>query len=157
MCCFSVRLSLPDLLLLYGQVGVGISGGLEASVHSLHMILSMLGSDSSLCCLKLDMTNTFNDCSRSSFCLIVTLIYLSFLLGIFIPFSVETLGLWSPASLKVLRDTAIRTTNRSGAGIAFACHHFFEQTVCVFMEARCPHVPVPLQFVACWPFVGVKP
>ena len=41
--------------------------------------------------------------------------------GIFIPLAVETLGLWSPASLKVVRDIAIRTTNRSGAGIALAC------------------------------------
>ena len=49
VCCFSVRSSLPDLLLPFGQVGVGISRGLEASVHSLCTILSMLGSDSSLC------------------------------------------------------------------------------------------------------------
>ena len=48
-------------------------------------------------------------------------------LGIFIPVAVETLVLWSPASLKVLRDNAIRTTNRSGAGIALTCHHFLEQ------------------------------
>ena len=67
VCCFSVRSSLPDLLLPFGQVGVGISGGLEASVHSLRTILSTLGSDSSLCCLKLDMTNAFNECSRTSF------------------------------------------------------------------------------------------
>ena len=48
-------------------MGVGILGGLEASVHSLHTILSTLGSDSSLCCLKLDMTNTFNENSCTSF------------------------------------------------------------------------------------------
>ena len=62
VCCFSVRSSLPDLL-----VGVGISGGLEAYVHSLRTIISTLGSDSSLCCLKLDMTNAFNECRRISF------------------------------------------------------------------------------------------
>ena len=51
--------------------------------------------------------------------------------GIFI--AVKTLGLWSPASLKVLRDVAIRTTNRSGVGIALACHHFLEQfSVCLW-------------------------
>ena len=65
--CFSVHSSLPDLLLPFGQVGVGISGRLEASVRSLRTILSTLGSDSSLCCLKLDMTNAFNECSRTSF------------------------------------------------------------------------------------------
>ena len=40
--------------------------------------------------------------------------------GIFIPLAVETLDLWSPASLEVLRDIAIRTTNKSGAAIALA-------------------------------------
>ena len=53
--------------------------------------------------------------------------------GIFIPLAVETLGLWSPASLKVLRDIAIRTTNRSGVGIALTCRHFLEQlSVCLW-------------------------
>ena len=80
MCYFFVRSSLPDLLLPFGQVGVGISGGLVASVHSLHTIISTLGFDSSLCCLKLDITSAFNECSRTSFCLVI-LIYLSFLLG----------------------------------------------------------------------------
>ena len=46
-------------------MGVGISRGLEAVVCSLHTILSMLGS--SLCCLKLDITNVFNECSHTSF------------------------------------------------------------------------------------------
>ena len=67
MCCLSVRSSLPDLLLPFGQVGVGVPGGLEAAVHSLRTILSTHSSDSSLCCLKLDMTNAFNECSRTSF------------------------------------------------------------------------------------------
>ena len=61
-------------------MGVGILGGLEASVKSLHTILSMFGSDSSLCCLKLDITNAFNKCSCTCFFLVI-LIYLSFLLG----------------------------------------------------------------------------
>ena len=53
--------------------------------------------------------------------------------GIFIPLAVETLGLWSPASLKVLRDIAIRTTNRSGVGIALAFCHFLKQfSVCLW-------------------------
>ena len=45
---------------------VGISGGLEAAIHSLHTILSTLGSKLDLCCLKVDMSNAFNECSRSS-------------------------------------------------------------------------------------------
>ena len=67
VCFFCVRSPLPDLLLPFGQLGVSISGGLEASVHSMRTILSTLGSDSSLCCLKLDMTNAFNECSCTSF------------------------------------------------------------------------------------------
>ena len=67
VCCLSVRSSLPDLLLPFGQVGVGVPGGLEAAGHSLRTILSTHSSDSSLCCLKLDMTNAFNECSRTSF------------------------------------------------------------------------------------------
>ena len=51
--------------------------------------------------------------------------------GIFIPLAVETLGLWSPASLKILRKIAVRTTNRSGA--ALASRHFIEQlSICLW-------------------------
>ena len=67
VCFFSVRSSLLDLLLPFGQVGVGIPGGLEAAIHSMRSILSMYGSDSSLCCLKLDLTNAFNECCRATF------------------------------------------------------------------------------------------
>ena len=50
----------------------------------------------------------------------------------------ESLGLWSPASLKVLRDIAIRTTKRSGVGIALACRHFLEQlSVCLWRHNVC--------------------
>ena len=35
--------------------------------------------------------------------------------GILIPLAVESLGLWSPVSLNILRNIAVRTTNRSGA------------------------------------------
>ena len=51
----------------FGQVGVGVPGGLEAAIHSLRTILSTLGAKSDLCCLKVDMSNAFNECNRSSF------------------------------------------------------------------------------------------
>ena len=52
---------------------------------------------------------------------------------IFIPLAVESLGLWSPASLKILRDIAVRATNRSGVSAAVACHHFIEQlSICLW-------------------------
>ena len=34
ICCLSVCDGLPDLFLPYGQVGVGIKGGLEVAIHS---------------------------------------------------------------------------------------------------------------------------
>ena len=48
-----------NLFLSFGQVGVGIPGGLEAVVHSLCTVLSSLGTDGDLCCQKVDMTNAF--------------------------------------------------------------------------------------------------
>ena len=47
--------------------------------------------------------------------------------GIFIPLVVESLGLWSPHSLAVLRVIALRTTSKSGASTALAFYHFIEQ------------------------------
>ena len=35
LCCAAVRSELPDLFLPYGQVGVGVKGGLEAAIHAL--------------------------------------------------------------------------------------------------------------------------
>ena len=67
VCCLAVRSALPDVFLPFGQVGVGVSGGLEAAIHSLRTILSTLGSKPDLCCLKVDMSNAFNECNRSSF------------------------------------------------------------------------------------------
>ena len=53
--------------------------------------------------------------------------------GIFIPLAVESLGLWSPASLNILRDIAVRTTNKSGASASMAFHHFIEQlSICLW-------------------------
>ena len=47
--------------------------------------------------------------------------------GIFIPLVVESLGLWSPNSLAVLRVVALRTTSKSGASTALAFCYFIEQ------------------------------
>ena len=53
--------------------------------------------------------------------------------GIFIPLAVETLGRWSPASLKILREIAVRTTNRSGASTVLASRHLIEQlSICLW-------------------------
>ena len=46
---------------------------------------------------------------------------------IFITSAVETLGVWSPDSLRILREIAVRTTNRSGASTTLAVTIFIEQ------------------------------
>ena len=58
---------LPDTFLPHSQVGVGIQGGLEGAIHTVHCALSELGSDESLALLKIDMKNTFNECSHTAF------------------------------------------------------------------------------------------
>ena len=67
LACSAVRHRLPDLLLPYGQVGVGIRGSLEAAVHSLRSFLEDHGGNEELCLLKIDMKNAFNECSRHAF------------------------------------------------------------------------------------------
>ena len=69
LCCFAVSPSLPGVFLPYGQVGVGIPGGLGScySCHSpLHLTkcfwLHLCSS-----CLKIDMKNAFNECSHQAF------------------------------------------------------------------------------------------
>ena len=52
---------------------------------------------------------------------------------IFIPLVVETLGLWSPNSLAVLRSVALRTTSKSIASPTLAfCHFPVQLSVCLW-------------------------
>ncbi|XP_062512774.1 uncharacterized protein LOC134188624 [Corticium candelabrum] len=67
LCCSAIKPRLPDVFLPYGQVGVGIRGGLEASVHSLRSYIEENSARHDLCCFKLDMKNAFNECHRNSF------------------------------------------------------------------------------------------
>ena len=50
-------------------MGVGIEGGLEAAVHSLSSFINAYGENPTLCRLKLDMSNAFNNCHRTLFCI----------------------------------------------------------------------------------------
>ena len=53
--------------------------------------------------------------------------------GIFVPLAVASLGLWSPHSLGVLRNIALRTTSKSGAPSTLAFCHLLEQlSVCLW-------------------------
>ena len=67
LCCSAVPQNCPDVFLPTGQIGVGILGGLEAAVHSRSTVLDSQGSNPDLCCLKIDFSNAFNECNRSSF------------------------------------------------------------------------------------------
>jgi len=64
LCCLIVCPSLPDVFLPYGQVGIGIPGGLECAVHITRCFLSLHSDDDSLALLKVDMKNAINECSR---------------------------------------------------------------------------------------------
>ena len=64
--CAAAKSQLPALLLPSGQVGVGVSGGLDAAIHGLRVFLTDHGADEDLCCLKVDMANAFNACSREA-------------------------------------------------------------------------------------------
>ena len=66
-CFAAVKSKLPEIFLPYGQVGVGIPGGLEAAVHSLSSFIDTYGDNPTLCCLKLDMATAFNNCHRIPF------------------------------------------------------------------------------------------
>jgi len=55
------------VFLPFGQVSVGISGGLEATIHSVRLFVAHHCDDPDLALLKVDMKNAFNECSRASF------------------------------------------------------------------------------------------
>ncbi len=67
LCCWATKSELPDIFLPYGQIGVGVPGGMDAAVHALSSYITTHGSNPNLCCLKIDMSNAFNECHLSSF------------------------------------------------------------------------------------------
>ena len=46
---------------------MGVKSGLEAAVHTTRSFISSYSAEENFCCLKVDMTNAFNECSRQSF------------------------------------------------------------------------------------------
>ena len=52
LCCLAVRPSLSSVFLPYGQVGVGMPGGLEGAIHITRHFISTHGADDSLALLK---------------------------------------------------------------------------------------------------------
>ena len=67
LCCASVKSHLPDVFLPYGQVGVGVRGGMEASVHTVRSFIAANSDKADLFCFKLDMRNACNECYRNQF------------------------------------------------------------------------------------------
>ena len=63
-----VRSRLPEVFLPFGQVGVGISGGLEAAIYSVCLFWpTMHCDDPDLALQKVNMKNAFSQCNRASF------------------------------------------------------------------------------------------
>ena len=50
-------------------MGTGTKSGMEAAIHLLSKFIDDHGQDPSLCCIKIDMFNAFNNCFRDSFLL----------------------------------------------------------------------------------------
>ena len=67
ICCASIKDCLPVVFVPYGQVGVGLKSGLEAAIHSMRFFIDATFTREDFCCLKIDMTNVFNECFRSAF------------------------------------------------------------------------------------------
>jgi len=67
LCCLAVCPSHPSDFLPYGQVGVGIPGGLEGAIRIVRRFISVHSTDDSFALLKVNMKNAFNECDRSAF------------------------------------------------------------------------------------------
>ena len=79
LCLFAVCLSLPGVFLPYGQVRVGILGGLAAAIHVTHHHISQNASDSTLELLNIDMKNAL---VVQLFSLVLLMISWRFLVGL---------------------------------------------------------------------------
>ena len=64
--CAAAKSQLQALFQPSGQVGVGVSGGLDAAIHGLRVFLTDHDADEDLCCLKVDMANAFDTCNRDT-------------------------------------------------------------------------------------------
>ena len=53
---------MADTFLSYGQIGVGVKGGLEAAIHGLCKLIMDESENDDFCCIKVDMKNAFNEC-----------------------------------------------------------------------------------------------
>ena len=52
LCCTAIKSDLLSFFIPYGQVGVGVKGGMRAAVHALRLYISENADDESLCLLK---------------------------------------------------------------------------------------------------------
>ena len=52
------------MFLAYGQVRVGINGGLETAIHLSRLVLDKYQTDPQMCLLKFGFYNAFNLCNN---------------------------------------------------------------------------------------------
>jgi len=81
LCCLIAHPSLPETFLPYGQVGVGIPGGLECAIQTTHHFLSVHGADDSLALLKADMKKLLMNAVAMLYLPIYLMIFQRFQLG----------------------------------------------------------------------------
>ena len=53
--CRAIKPNLPSFFIPYGQVGVGVNGGMMAAINALRLCISEKTDDESHCLLKVDM------------------------------------------------------------------------------------------------------
>ena len=61
ICCTAVKARLQEVILPYGQFGVGVRGGLEAAIRTLKSYITTNSLRKNLCCFKIDMRIAFNE------------------------------------------------------------------------------------------------
>ena len=61
ICCTAVKPHLQEVFLPYGQVGLGVRGGLEAASHTLKFYITTNSSREIYAISKVDMWNAFNE------------------------------------------------------------------------------------------------
>ena len=75
------------------KLGVGIKGGLEATIHTTRYLINHFQDVDNMCILKVDFRNAFNECQRQKF---LTCIATQFWLGAILLLPACKTQIWKP-------------------------------------------------------------